>query len=1553
MKFFTVFFSVLLLISTLYAPLGAQSAPGQEQEEAPATVWDMQLGDADVDLYIAGYWKIGIAGGVSMESGPDGIVFPAAFPGLTDFKFYQEPDITISLWLKNRFYLETTFLEGFDRNTYAMGYRGMEGEPVQSVRIGNSDISMDKYEGISVPAPKYNTPGISASFQTDISKHEVVVRYDPTSEHKKVFLGEYEVNEEIIEVGAYERGRFFILPDENLDYIEVYIADKSGIYSDSDGKKYRKATESDYSVSLSRGTLALAESAASDVVVYYTSNGGTAVGISTASQFIAPLVNGEPDPSGTSHDFSWSSLDYWNYTSPITEKFQDLFAININSRKALRLYTPGKFDPFEMMNRYGVKSNLPEEQWRTDVFLADNSFLEADDSEDYEYQLDRDSKLLTLLKSSDADIRSPWSRYPLAEKYSVLYGGEEKDRAQTGRSILVSTKSGSGLTLGPGVVNGSVSLTINGYETGAVDIDYATGEMSFNRYIYPYDRIEVTFRTETTDLSGGDILVAQGNRFYPNENLELHLAEMFRWNVAKSTSTTDENSSPGGLTVAGGLKYNRENLHMDLTALGELTTPDTTGYLRLMGMEESGFDFPLSKTLAVPSTGSIWDGSADLSAGRVDLLYTDFYSTDGLGHYFLNSYNWPSASVDSSLEGPSVASRASGDDDFSGNVMVLDYNLASGEWSAGDLLLSADGPVDLSGYTSMSLWVKTLDSTGSVTVSLLLGENGESEDFDDDGFDEPYDESLIVNFDTVSLPGSDNQWKELPFTFSASQMKKLTKSRSLRVLIEGLSAGTSGRLLVGGIHFEGSLFDGTVYNSGGIEYATEKDLDIEDTNGSAAQQLLSDFDEVRDLFHSADEEQKALKIAWGQTTPLIGTDYWTAQTNTAPVSPDDYGTFNFYINADTDAASAGVYDIELTDSRNRGFSFGYDPSGTTGWKKISLSLEDGTISDEAGNDLGTAVMDSNMGQLSRFSIKSPGSMTGTIYLDELHYSDPLFSLKGSVEFNTDYSYPDIIAETAGGFTLLSDFSLSNQFRYSGGTVLSEQSEGFNNLENYSEFAITAMMLDLSGTIKVNWNRDATDFAGSHSLLFPSGFPYASISDSYSRSGSGENSSFSRSNVITGSIIDVGNVTLSTSSEGSSEKLIQNWKTSTRWKIGERINLSAEAGLDQYSLWDHRDRGNYFSNWIADYSLLIPATEDVKSRGFRSSLSFSLTPEPVGLSFTPRLAFTAENQIAKAQTDSGGFSLSLPVSIVDSSDRIWKLIPSYSRSFSGNRETDSTASFGDGFSNMASDLSKWMPLTSFIPFQELFATGAAVTFEEETSFLDNASYNPEFALLFTREYGSELYDIFIPYSFQSLFSREFSKKDDSLSSSSTFTFTVKQAAINLFGRFGVHEHFDFYDSEDISSSLQFSLTGDDGAFPSPSELVYQDFLSFYGKNNSALTFENRFEANFADTFIRETLDGGFFWKGDMLDSFRLKFLNGIIKKQHFWSHEEKLKITVGHPWAESGEMEYTYLDLAIQHQSKVNVPDLGSLRGYITFGFYRNEALYRLGFEAGLELEMSF
>ena len=1550
MKYFTVFFSVLAFISLCTTSIFGQQGPNLEQEEAPASVWDMDIGDTEVDLYMAGYWKIGIMGGLSVESGANGIVFPAAFPGLTDFRFYQEPDITISLWLMNRFYLETSFLEGFDKNTYAIGYRGMEGEVLQSVRIGNSEILIDEYKGISVPSPKYNTPGISASFQTEKSYHDILLRYDPTSEHKKVFLGEYEITEEVLNISNYVRGQYFILPDTNIDpgSLEVYIADKYGTYTGNDGLKYKKATDNEAFYSLEDGTVTLAEPSETEVLVFYK-KGGTAVGLIGGSlNMIAPLVNGEPDPGGTALAFSWAATDTW-----YSGTFGSTSMVNIEGRDSFKIYNPQKFGPFEFNNVYSIKSQIPEDKWRTSIVLADKNLTEAGDSKNYEYHLNIDEKTVSLFNIADTDIRKPWSRYPLADSYPIIYGTQEVDEHLTGRSILVSVKNQSGLNLGSGVIPGSEQIYINGYKTTSGIVDYASGKLTFSKYIFPQDRIVVSYRTETVDLTGGDLLFAQGNRFYPSDNLEWYVAEMFRWNIAKTTSSSIDTTSPGGLTVAGGLSYKTDNLNVDLTSTISLQTPDTIGVLRLQGMEDSGFSFSIGEALLKESPASVWDGSGYLlTTTRAYLNYYDYFTNNGLGQYFLNSYNWSGLSLDSSKNGPSVASKISSDS-FDGNVMVMDYdfNTDPNERSSGDLLLSIDGPIDLSRFTSISLQLKKIDQDNDdLNLFILIGENGELEDWNNDGFINSSDSSLVVKIDVNdTYISTNNEWKPFTHQFTTSEMNKLSKSRSLRIIIEDPTFTATGKLLISDVHFEGSIFDSALYDSGDTEISADDKLNVTETTDQA-NSLSSAFPEITDLFHPAGEEQNVLKVEWGQPTPINLTDYWLITTHTSPVPVDSYKTFSFYIKSST---ILETYTISLTNSSNKGYQFNYTPT-VTSWKKLNISLETGEVTDDSGNSIPSINFDIITDPLTRFSIRKASSETsGTIYIDELHFTDPTFSLDGTVELITDYKYIDDIVTTANGFPIFSDFSIYNQFMYSGGTVLSTVSEGISTIQNSTSISFELILFALTGNFKVNWNPSQTDLSGGHSIKFPADFPYGYIYDSYSRTGSGSSVSMTRDNNIRLNIPNAGNLEFSASSNGNSNLLIQSWKSETQWEIASLFSIGALISFEQNSIWDNRDLDNYFMNWIDDYRLIAPVTESINSRGVKTSINLALRTMPVGFTLNPYLSFENEINPLSEQINRGGFTMTIPIKLFSESGNEWSIIPSYGRSFIQKSDKPLSDSFADGFNNLASDLNSWIPLTSFIPFHEIFGTSPVSVFESVTDGFNEASYSPDFGISVSRKFGSNIYDLFIPYNFNTNFIRTFGKKDDTVFDKNRIEFSFRQTAVNLFGNFGVYPFFGFYNTEEISGSMQFNLEATDNNIPQPQELIYQNYLSFSGRNNTIIIFENKFETYFIDTYISDTLDLKFIWQRPMREKFAINFLNDLINKEHYWSHEENIGFKLLYPWETNDKFSYASINIYLEHMSKLNVPDLGVLRLWLNLGFYSDPELFRAGFETGLELEVSF
>ena len=94
----------------LFLPLSLVfgQAPSTPPEEAPATLFEAQIGDAEVDLTAKVDWDISLIYGYGWGFSED-YDSPQATPFLdpdmeTGFIFKKVPDVTLSLWLYNKYF---------------------------------------------------------------------------------------------------------------------------------------------------------------------------------------------------------------------------------------------------------------------------------------------------------------------------------------------------------------------------------------------------------------------------------------------------------------------------------------------------------------------------------------------------------------------------------------------------------------------------------------------------------------------------------------------------------------------------------------------------------------------------------------------------------------------------------------------------------------------------------------------------------------------------------------------------------------------------------------------------------------------------------------------------------------------------------------------------------------------------------------------------------------------------------------------------------------------------------------------------------------------------------------------------------------------------------------------------------------------------------------------------------------------------------------------------------------------------------------------------------
>ena len=88
---------------------------------------NLDLNDASVSLFLRGRWKGTLQASFGFALTPFGA---SALTGDTPF-FAQEGDLTLSLWILDRWFVEANFMDNSALNTYRAGYQGARGEVVR------------------------------------------------------------------------------------------------------------------------------------------------------------------------------------------------------------------------------------------------------------------------------------------------------------------------------------------------------------------------------------------------------------------------------------------------------------------------------------------------------------------------------------------------------------------------------------------------------------------------------------------------------------------------------------------------------------------------------------------------------------------------------------------------------------------------------------------------------------------------------------------------------------------------------------------------------------------------------------------------------------------------------------------------------------------------------------------------------------------------------------------------------------------------------------------------------------------------------------------------------------------------------------------------------------------------------------------------------------------------------------------------------------------------------------------------------------------------------
>ncbi len=1581
--------AVLAFISAALLPLPAAAG------EASPYLFDFNLGDNEINLHWEGYWRVTFTAG----GGFGKITNQTAFPGLSrGTRFFQEPDLTLTLWLDDRWFLETTFLEDFKHNTYRAGYRGREGEFVQKAVIGNAGINAVPRAGVPVPSPRSNTPGITTRFASERSEHSLMLRYDAAEARKKTFLGPYEVNTQDIPLSRFAEGRYFILPDTGVSSLRVFLESTNGTVTGTDERgdihKFREAEPAEYFADETNGLLILREAAVSRVAVYYTV-GGTAVGDSSLGlNFIVPAsdpANGNYSPDlaawggvpGNLLDFAWSETNPYSAAPAPENTFAHTSRISLPAGDALLLYNPGHFSPFERQNVYKSSLSIPEETWRVRTLIQDKGKLYPAASEPlYITAADSTDNTITIYASpgSAEYLRRPDNRYPFAVSYPEIYGTgrEQADEHISSKLVLAIRSSNPGYNLESGTAPGSVTVKVNGITDNTVTVT-KSGQLQFRQTINANDWIEVIYRTESLNLDGGDLFIYQGNQFRFTPALTWETAESVRWNISGQKSLEEYGQSPGSIQMASTLNWQKEKLKLGWRGEGILSTPDTTGTYRLFGMEKNGLGLVFFQNTAVGSPSSAagipQPPSGPLTGSRSPAAQYSYISTGILGSQILQNYLWPGASA-TGEDAPALAARLPGDPVY-GDIMEIRFSLldASGqhEWTSGDFLSDTQGPINLSAYSSMELPLKFLDDHGSHSlgsapprVIIQAGEIGESEDFHQDGTVNSPDPGALAQWDgdisadiaagIAAAWNNPGTWQTLTLNFTPAQKARLTSVRSFRVIMENdTGSDMSGRVIMGAPRLAGSPFR-TEIRQPDNSPAPGEDITGEEIPETG---LATAFPETSELFHSGGSGNKALRIRWGSDVSggagISPLNRWEAVSWFEGVPLDAYRTMVFYVKASASQAGHPLT-ARITDSENRGITVNWSPADTA-WDRITIDISSQSAQSANGAAVHSVSIDSLTEKLSRFLLSgtdasgsSNGVQSGTVYLDEIHFRDPAYSIAGAMEVNARWEYPQEVLRQ-GNFPVLGNITLEGRSGVSGGRVLS----GLNRSSTAVTGDFTAGADVLGARLGTRWQvsheKAETAWSGSHTLRIPAkSFPFWA-EDAYSQNVSGSAATFSRRSTLNLSLAP-GNIRFDAKSLHDGTALVQKWEGRTSWQ-----GPWWQAGLNAVYTLETRDdppeKTDYFSGWILRYAYVAPSRAAVYSHSAAHSMNILGKWGPVSLLWKPQLNMARQRYPSWNQENRWQGTLSVPVNMDG-----WKLNAQYYRGMRQLLEipSGSSGSFLDSWSMFHNNLGRQLPFFSYMPFRELMGASDAATFSRLTDGQDQTDYTARFSLEASRSSSTPLIQLLLPSSARFSMERSYQRKNSTVGWQNTWRGSLVFSSANLFGRFGYYSFIPWYNNDQFDSLLQITLKDlNSPNAPALNKITAQTNWIFTGNRSSRMFFDYRLEWDWSSE-KRNTLQEGrleYQWRSESRDKLHLPLIKRVILRQHYLAHAERFSIQGSHPWKDAPESSKSNTGFLVRHETSWVFQNAGHLKGWLALGLGTRNAVLTNGWELGLEAEIRF
>jgi len=1444
--------------------------------EAPEEFLAFTLKDNNVSLFLSGSWAGTLQGNFGFSKSPLGTGF--ASPE-TPFLFKQETDITMSLWVNDRWFVEANFLDDSKKNTYRAGYQGLPGEYVQYAGVGNTGLDFPSFPYLDLGGDSPSSFGFYSRLGgKDLNVH-TLFRYDAASREERVFYGGRERTFSYVQVENSLSGISFVLPDANIDTdIVVYVEDDEGTLRDSGGRRWRLALPSEYAAGRTQGLVELSIRPAGMVAVSYSKNGDSRPWNSSMGSY-----------SGSAGDFLFEVQQWFSAGRAVNLANYPQCGSNGSSAQpgevviggvtALVVRQPGTFSPFERRSRYEAPSSTSEQ---TALVRLSNgteiggyelvpleSTAASADIPLYAISVSRRGIYELLPQNGGAARRSPETCWPLAAEYPEIYlPGTGVFSGDIGLRFTNYGNAGA-FNIGSDVVSGSIQV----YRSGILDTNFSynpsSGEVTLRGPAGANELIRITYLKQSDETRLGSLAAGVGAVYRKGKSPFSVMAALgIRWNLTEDSSYTEEDSSSQG-TVGFSAKtaWDYDNLNAHIAAGFALQQTDTTGLYRAAGMEgnETIMSLPPETSFLSHPPSSLLAVDLDVS-NRASLVYRNYVDNSVLGSTLM-PIDWNGSTVISSQNRPYPAKDPQLNE---AQALVAEFTLNDAKkWTGFQVPITSDSIV-LSRAGRIEIPYRfygfNKEPIGNFRLIVQIGSLS-GKDF---AFNENPD--LIWEQELFAISGAfDTELRIARFTLKDEDRIKLGNADHLRVIavFDGIGDEISGRVIisppiVSGAAFRAVTYDGSAVN-GMLDFLSGKNrVRAVETLETSPASLEDVYGDTIKRLHSSLDTQRILKVEWEEMEPGISAGI-DGRIGELPLA--DYKTLSFFVKAAEEAGNSnGTLRFVAAagpDSINESMLEAQIPLSafTAGqWSKVTIRYNDKeTGVNVGGSDVADATlrykpalravdgMKGKTGYIALF-VNPQDAFTALenadIYIDEIILQDAIMVYRMNFGAAIQYRKPGTMLSIRGK-EVLADFSVSNavesEFRTGGGEQEAQMAGSVVNRTG-AEISllgakVTANMAFTAAKDTFEWSADhgiskawgpfsvkETFFASPRDKAAWHNFDMGFDSQFYAKFNANANYEFSR--------------------------LERKWVLGTGYKP-KRAYIPS-IGFNMQAAYTSKDEQisedeNYGRLWARSWRPLVPDSgEGADGRKTSTQIVITEAARPVGAVVTLEGStnFSLANNLTALQNSA---FLDVPV-VIKSTTLNFRAGRKFNRhlSFSGD---DALADAEKFFQSMDDMLPLWGVFPGYSLFADELNAAMDKTLEKSSSseLAQFTSFNDHFSIKAGLPSFYNPLAFVVPASASLRLERILEQKLDTRSDMLNFGFSLGYSAVNMFGRLGYLPLFKFYQTDEYTQALETAII-----FPRNEDMTWRvqsvTGAAFNGFLGARLNFVNTLILRSGDSWI---------------------------------------------------------------------------------------------------------